>query len=334
MRRVGCLLLFLILAVGTLIAVVVAVVGHILGIVAAPEGAAPVGILVLAIVVIVAFSAGRALRRVTSSVDDLIDAAGRVETGDYSVRVPERGTRDLRALTRAFNDMSARLGDADTRRRSFLADVAHELRTPLTVVQGQLEAILDGVYPADAEHLAPILVQTHALERLVEDLRTVALAEAGSLVLAREDTEVGSLVDDSLNAFRATADFAGVRLESGVAADLPPVPLDPARIRQVLANLLGNAIRHTPRGGVVRVSASSAAADLVVEVTDTGEGIPPELLSSVFDRFVKQPGSPGSGLGLAIARDLVVAHGGTIEAQSEPGRGTTVRFTLPLRTGS
>ena len=144
----------------------------------------------------------RGLRRIAEPLDDLVDAAGRVEAGDYSVRVAERGSGEARSLARAFNQMSARLEEGDARRRTFLADVAHELRTPLTVIQGGLEAVIDGVYPSDAEHLAPLVDQAKALERLVEDLRTVALAEAGSLGLTRQPVDPATLAEEAAAAFR------------------------------------------------------------------------------------------------------------------------------------
>jgi len=246
------------------------------------------------------------------------------------VRVQERGPREARSVARAFNAMTARLEATDSRRRSFLADVTHELRTPLSIIRGQAEAIADGVYPSDAIHVAPILEATRTLERLVDDLRTLALSETGSLVLAREPVDLAVLVNGGLDAFAASAESAGITLTEHVAADLPPIQLDPSRISGVLRNLLMNAIRHTPAGGTVAVTATRQGDQVTVEVRDTGRGIPPDLLPRIFDRFVKGPGSTGSGLGLAIARDIVQAHGGTIEATSQEGVGTTIRFTLPL----
>jgi signal transduction histidine kinase len=230
--------------------------------------------------------------------------------------------------------MSARLEETETRRRTFLADVTHELRTPLSIIRGQAEAISDGVYPADPAHVAPILDATSTLERLVEDLGTLALSETGSLVLAREPVDLAVLVNASLTSLAGTAEAAGVRLDEDVAADLPTVEADPARLSGVLRNLLANAIRYTPAGGSVRVTAQRSADQVIIEVRDTGAGIAPELLPRVFQRFVKGPGSTGSGLGLAIAHDIVEAHGGTIEATSQGGKGTTIRFTLPIAPSS
>jgi two-component system sensor histidine kinase BaeS len=226
--------------------------------------------------------------------------------------------------------MSARLEASDQRRRSFLADVSHELRSPLTVIQGQLEAIADGVYPADEAHLLPVLEQTRLLERLVEDLRTVALAEAGSLPLQLEPADIGELVDEVVAGFHVAADGRGVQLGSEAESGLPAVTVDRARMRQVLSNLLDNALRHTPDRGRIAVTACRDGPQVVIEVCDTGAGIPADLLPHVFDRFAKGSGSPGSGLGLAIARDLVEVHGGRLTVTSTEGRGTTFRLSLPF----
>jgi len=258
----------------------------------------------------------------------MVEAAGRIEAGDYSVQVPESGPRDLRSVARAFNEMSARLKASDEQRRGFLAELAHEFRTPLTVIRGQAEAIGDGVYPGDAAHLSPILDATQTLDRLVEDLRTLVLTDAGNLVLHKEPTDLGALAADTVESFQTQADAAHVTLGAEVADNLQPVEVDPARIRSVIGNLLSNAIRHTPPGGLVKVRVGGSGNEAVVTVSDTGEGIPPELLPHVFDRFVKGASSPGSGLGLAIARDIVVAHGGKLEIQSTVGSGTSVRMTL------
>jgi signal transduction histidine kinase len=205
--------------------------------------------------------------------------------------------------------------------------VTHELRTPLSVIQGQAEAIADGVYPADAAHLAPILDATRTLDRLVEDLRTLVLTDAGSLILHKEPTDIGALVHDTVESFRSQAESAGISLTAEIAPNLPTIEVDPARMRQVIGNLLSNAIRHTHSGGSVRTTATSAGYQVTITVTDTGEGIPPDLLPHVFDRFVKGPNSTGSGLGLAIARDIVTLHSGRIGATSSTS-GTTLTVTL------
>jgi signal transduction histidine kinase len=279
---------------------------------------------------VVATTVARAIRRVVVPLGDLIDAAEKVEAGNYAVRVRPRGPRELRSLARAFNSMSARLESSEQQRQQLLADVTHELRTPLTVVQGNLEALLDQVYPADAQHLAPILDETRVLSRLVDDLRTLSIAEAGALTLHREPTDVSALVTDSVASFRAQADAAGITLVTDAATALPQVAIDPVRLREVLSNLLANALRYTPRGGSVRVGITASDGRLNVSVRDSGPGIAAEALPHVFDRFYKSDESRGAGLGLAIAKSLVVAHGGEISVTSQPGQGTEMRFTLPV----
>lgn len=285
------------------------------------------------LIALIVIAAAGGVRRMTAPMSNLIDAARRIESGDYSARVPEWGSPDVRSVARAFNSMSERLKAADDQRRTFLADVTHELRTPLSVIRGQAEAISDGVYPADAAHLAPILDATATLDRLVDDLRTLVLTDAGSLVLHKEQTDIGALVHDTVESFRAPAESKGVALSTDLADGLPTLEVDPARIRQVIGNLLSNAIRHTPSGGSVKVAVSSSADQVTITVTDTGDGIPAELLPHVFERFVKGPKSTGSGLGLAIANDIIAAHGGELRVRNVPGGGVSAALSLPIKPG-
>lgn len=271
---------------------------------------------------------GRALRRFAEPVGDLIDALERVAGGDHTARVRETGPREVRELAATFNTMAARLAGAEAQRRRLLADVTHELRTPLTVIRAQLEGLVDGVYPADRAHLEPLLEQTGVLSRLIDDLRTLSLAESGALTLHREATDIGTLVEDAVLPLQSAADGRSVRVVA--AGGLPELDVDPVRIREVLTNLVGNALRYTPAGGTVTVSVAADPRGVAIEVRDTGAGIPPDGLPHVFDRFWKSGDSRGSGLGLAIAKGLVIAHGGDITAASDgPGRGTAMRFTLP-----
>jgi len=230
---------------------------------------------------------------------------------------------------RSARSLNRRLRAAEAARRSFVGDLAHELRTPLAIIRGQAEGIADGVYPGDAEHMAPILDATRSLELLVDDLANLALNQTGGLALRREPVDLAVLVNDTLVSFQPAATAKGVKLIEDVAADVPAVDADPARLRGVLGNLLANAIRHTPAAGSVRISARASGETVQLKVADDGEGIPPDLLPRVFDRFTRAPGSPGSGLGLAIAREVVQAHGGVIDLTSEVGKGTTVRVELP-----
>jgi two-component system sensor histidine kinase BaeS len=330
-RGFGCLfgLLFLVIA-GSLVAGSAAVISH-LGPLPAFVG---LPLIVLALVLM-----GRTLFVTARSLDRLVEATRRVEAGDYSVRVGTAGgppgrIRVVRQLNHGFDTMTQRLETDERQRRTLLADVSHELRTPLTVVQGNLEAIIDGVYPPDPSHLAVILEETRVLSRLIDDLRTLALSEAGTLSLHREPTDTEVLVGDVVRSFEPVADAAAIDLVATVDGDVPIIEIDPVRIREVLANLVANALRHTPRGGRVTVVCAVEGDRWVrLEVRDTGRGIEPALLPHVFERFVTGDDSRGSGLGLAIARQLVVAHGGEIAAESMVGAGTTIRVRLPLTGG-
>jgi signal transduction histidine kinase len=273
---------------------------------------------------------GYNLRKAALPFGSLLEAAGRVANGDFGARVPDQGPRELRALAGAFNSMAGHLQVNDEERRRLLADVTHELRTPLTVIQGNLEGMLDGVYPADPAHLEPLLEETHTLARVIDDLHTLSQAEGGALQLQRETIDPRDLLRDTAGAFQARAQAAGVELLVTVKPDLPAAELDPIRMREVLSNLLANALRYTPTGGEVRLSCCGAAGRLIFIVRDTGPGIPAKDLPRVFDRYYKGAGSPGMGLGLAIARRLVEAHGGEIIAESEEGQGTTMRFWVPV----
>jgi signal transduction histidine kinase len=241
----------------------------------------------------------------------------------------------MRTLTRAFNAMAERLQRQEEQRRSLLTDISHELRTPLSVLQGNLEGMLDGVYSRDDAHLSLILEETQVLARLAEDLRTFTLAESLGLKLTKSPTDLAEIAQEAIASFQGQAEAGGVTLRLVADPDLPPAEVDPERIRQVLTNLLSNALRYTPAGGAVRVRCSAGdASDIVLSVEDTGAGVPPEELPQIFDRFYKSKDSRGTGLGLAIAKNLVRAHGGEISAHSIPGEGTTIRFTMPLRSAS
>ena len=319
---------FLLMAVVLTIGVVL--VGTAVGLIAAPPAVRFLAIAALVLFLLLILRGGRRFQRMAVNLGEFVDAAGRIEAGEYGVQVAERGPRELRTLARAFNAMSARLAAADRNRRAFVADLTHELRTPLAIIRGQAEGIGDGVYPGDPAHVTPILDAAASLDTLVDALATMTLADVGSLRLKREAVDVPVLVTSSLAAFQSAADAASVRLVADLEPDLPAVDADPARIRGVLGNLLSNAIRYTPSGGTVTASARRAGERVAFAVRDTGQGIPDELRPRIFERFVKGPGSPGSGLGLAIAKDVVSAHGGTIEAISEVGKGTEIRFTLPV----
>jgi two-component system sensor histidine kinase BaeS len=325
-RGFGCLfsVVFLLVLV-SVVASILTVISH--------GGGAPVVLPGLIAVVVIVALVGRTFRGTAGTLDELSDAARRVSEGNFGVRVaePRRGPRPLRELVRDFNSMAERLATEERQRRSLLADVSHELRTPLSVVQGNLEAMLDRVHPADDAHLTSILEETRVLSRLVDDLRTLALSETRSLPLHREPTDVAVLVTEVAASFRAAAQVVGVTVEARIDDDLPLLDVDPVRTREILSNLVANALRYTPRGGAVTLhGAVEPGRDRVrLSVHDTGSGIAPDLLPHVFDRFWKSAESRGSGLGLAIAKNLVEAHGGEIGAESEAGRGTTIWLVLP-----
>jgi len=272
-------------------------------------------------------------RQFGGPLGSLIQASRAVEAGDYSVRVAELrwGPPPLRELVRTFNTMVERLQVDERQRRTLLADIGHELRTPLAVVRAELEAMLDGVHPPDEEHLGVALEETRVLARLIEDLRTLSLAEAGTLALHREPVDLAVLVNEVAAAFKAVAEAAWVSVLVDVEEDLPLLEVDPLRIREVLSNLVSNALRYSPEGSAVRVAAAATADGerVRITVTDQGRGIDPEVLPRLFDRFAKSEDSNGSGLGLAIARELVAAHGGTIEAEAAERGGTRIRVELP-----
>jgi signal transduction histidine kinase len=275
------------------------------------------------------FFVARTVRRTAAPIADVMYAAERVADGDYAVRVETRANGEVGQLVESFNAMTTRLQTNEEQRRNLFADVAHELRTPLSVIRGNAEGMLDGVYPRDDARLETILDATAVMARLLDDLRTLSLTDTGALRLHRERTDAGELLDEVRYAFAPRAAAAGVNF-SLEAAPLPALEIDPVRVRQVLENLLDNALRHTPRGGTIRIEVRPEGRAALFRVADTGRGIPPEALPHVFDRFWKSADSGGSGLGLAIARGLIEAHGGQIRVDSVVGQGTVVSFTLPL----
>jgi two-component system OmpR family sensor kinase/two-component system sensor histidine kinase BaeS len=270
------------------------------------------------------------MRDVGMPLGHIVSAAERVGSGDYSARLVERGPPFLRSVARAFNTMTSRLQEQEQLRRDLMADVAHELRTPLSIMRGRLEGMVDGVYARDEATVATLLDETKLLERLVEDLRTLAHAEGGTLKLQKEPTDLAVLVGDVARSFEAAARAGGIELRIDAPATLPLLELDPVRVREVLANLVANALRYTPRGGCVAIAATQADGGIEVVISDTGAGIAAADLPRIFDRFAKGEDSRGSGLGLAIARKLVDAHGGSIAARSAPGAGTTMTVRLPM----
>ncbi|NPV87440.1 MAG: HAMP domain-containing protein [Anaerolineae bacterium] len=288
----------------------------------------------------VAFVIGRwFFEQVAPPIADLMDAADAVAEGDLAVRVPEEMGGEFGKLAQRFNRMIAELQRAERQRRNMTADIAHELRTPLHIIQGNLEGMLDGVYEPTAENIQTTLEETRLLARLVEDLQTLSLAEAGQLLLHRVQFLADDLLADVATSFAVQAEEQGVTLEVETAGAAQALLLfaDPQRLDQALSNLVSNALRHTPRGGRITLHAEGLPGRVRLYVEDTGSGIPAEDLPYIFDRFWRGDRArtrsrlSGSGLGLAIARQLVAAHGGTIEAQSpSPASGVGARFTIDL----
>jgi len=281
-------------------------------------------------------------RRITSPVRALAHAAGQVARGRYT-RVPQpAGGDELTTLAGAFNDMAEALQASEQRRQELLADLAHELRTPLATIDGYLEGVADGVMPADQQTLQVLQAETARLRRLVDDLNAVSRAEARQLNLQVTRCQPDKLITTAVQAAQAAYTAKDVTLTTKLEPGLPQVTADPDRIGEVLANLLANALRHTPPGGRVEVAATALPDRHVrVSVTDTGEGIPPELLERIFERFYRvdparthTPDTGGSGIGLTISRAIVQAHDGTIRAEShDPGRGARFVITLPPARG-
>ena len=277
-------------------------------------------------------------RSLTAPLQRLVTAARAVAARDFSHRVRTGGSAELAEVSRSFNEMAAALEQAEVQRQNLVADVAHELRTPLSVLQGNLRAILDGVYPLDNSEVAHLYDETRLLSRLVDDLQELALADTGQLRLNLCPTDVAQVIHSTMDDLALAAEAQEVTLSTRVPDDLPPAQADPGRLAQVLRNLLVNALRHTPSGGSVTMTVSSAGEAVEIAVADTGEGIAPEDLPYVFDRFWRAERSRarggrwagGTGLGLPIAQSLVEAQGGRIWAESEPGQGSTFHFTLPL----
>ncbi len=277
---------------------------------------------------------GVLFRSITAPLRKLTTATESVAEGDLSARAPVRGQDEVAQLAAAFNQMAESLDRMEEARRNQTADIAHELRTPLTVIQGTLEAMLDGVYPTDQENLRAALAQTRTLSRLIEDLRILALADAGRLNLHKTTLDTAFFLQKTVEGHRLQAQEKGIRLTLEAPPALPSVLADRDRLSQVMGNLLSNAFQYTPAGGRVTVQAQEKDHAVVVSVIDDGPGVAPEHLDRIFKRFwradpARQRKTGGSGLGLSIARYIVEAHGGHIWAEETPGGGLTVAFSLP-----
>ncbi|HRO93996.1 cell wall metabolism sensor histidine kinase WalK [Citricoccus sp.] len=275
-------------------------------------------------------------RTIGRSLTGFSTAAHQVAAGDYRVHlVPPRLGPEFDALASSFNDMAARLEAVDTTRRQMLADLAHEMRTPLSSIKVHIEGVEDGVVDFDQETTTVLYSQISRLERLAEDIRQLTQAEEGLTRLHLAAQHPATVIAEALAAIQQEATARDITLVTTTSGPAPgPVSMDRGRIGQVLANLLANALRHTPAGGTITVHTHYTPQAVTIAVTDTGEGITAENLPHVFNRFYRartgREAGPGSGLGLAISRALAQAHGGTLRARSPgPGHGATFELHLP-----
>jgi histidine kinase len=275
-------------------------------------------------------------RRIVRPIQAMMQASQRIAGGDYRHRVGVPGQDELGVLARAFNQMSETLERTEQRRLEAIGDLAHELRTPLSSIKSMMEGLVDGVLAAESATFLGVQREVARLQRLVHDLEELARVEAGQSPMALSPVNLATLISAAADRLQPQFEDKDVRLRIESASDLPPVQADVGRLLQVLLNLLGNALRYTPSGGQVTVSAGREAQQIVIRVHDTGIGIAPEHLPFLYERFYRvdksrTSASGGSGIGLTIARHLVEAHGGRIWATSPgPGQGSTFSFSLPL----
>ncbi len=290
-----------------------------------------------AVAVALALGAGLAYR-LTRPLSQLTDATQQLAGGQLRQQVPVTDRGELGELAASFNQMAGTLALAEQQRQQLLADVAHELRTPLSVLRAQLEAMLDGVLPLDADNVGVAHEETLLLGRLVEDLRTLSLAEAGQLPLQVAAVDPATAIAQARAAFAPLFEADGVTLAAEAPEALPPVAADPQRLQQVLGNLLANALRHAPEGAIkppsVTLNATAIGDQVTFTINDSGPGLSPEAQAQVFDRFWRGEKSRtrsagGSGLGLAICLAIVTAHGGQIAVTSTEGQGTQFSVALP-----
>ena len=283
-----------------------------------------------------------ALRRVTLPIREMMESAERIAQGDYSARVREQGPRELRSLSRSFNYMAEQLNNNDAARRTLIGNIANELRSPLTMLRENIDGLLDGNFARDDAHLNLILGETIRLSSLVDEMRMLALAESGGLILQRESTDLNSLLRETVELYHRKASSRNVNLHLVVAEETFTANVDPARIQQVLGNLIDDALRANLKSDVRVELAQANLLDpnapprAQIEVAYRAAVIAPEQLRGYFDRFYQQEAgtvknaADESGLGLAIAKLLVNAHGGEISVTSDARSGTHVQFTLPL----
>ncbi|NTU55850.1 MAG: HAMP domain-containing protein [Anaerolineales bacterium] len=275
-------------------------------------------------------------RTITRPIRELTKATHAVSEGDLTQRVAIRTNDELGELAQAFNKMSAELSRSVNARKQMTADIAHELRTPLSLILGHAEAVHDGVLPPAKENFEIIREEATRLEHLVDDLRTLSLADAGELSINLQTVEPGRLLQEVASLYQYQAQKKNIALELEVASPLPALEIDPGRMTQVLTNILDNATRHTPEGGHILLSAKQVRNMVELAIQDSGPGLPKEETERIFERFYRADASRrrddgGSGLGLAIAKSIVQAHNGQLSAESEPGKGLRITISLPQK---
>ncbi len=274
-------------------------------------------------------------RWLTTSLDDLAEATRDIGEGRLDRRVEEKGSTEVKTLARAFNRMVDQLHEAEQLRRNLVADVAHELRTPITALKANLYAILDDAYPMTKTEIAGLYEQTRTLSRLVTDLHEIGQAEAKQLLMNCKPTNLGSVIEEIAAPFSVVAESKEIAFEVKIDPALPTVLADKHRMTQVINNLLSNALRHTPEGGTITLAVGKTESKLEITISDTGEGIAPEHLPHVFDRFYRADSGRsrdmgGTGLGLAIVKAIINAHGGQVSVSSAVGQGTSMLVSLPV----
>ncbi|MBK9927587.1 MAG: HAMP domain-containing protein [Anaerolineales bacterium] len=279
-------------------------------------------------------------RTITRPIRELTQATHAVSEGDLDQKVQVRSSDELGELAKAFNKMSAELMRSVNARKQMTADIAHELRTPLSLILGHAEAVHDGVLPPTKENFEIIREEATRLEHLVNDLRTLSLADAGELAMTFQPTEPERLLQEVAALYQYQTQKKNILLELDIASPLPTLELDPGRMTQVLTNILDNATRHTPEGGIITIAAKQIDKTVEISIQDSGPGLSPEETEKIFERFYRTDTSrqrdgallSGSGLGLAIAKSIVQAHSGQLSAKSEPGKGLRVIVSLPAKS--
>jgi len=275
-------------------------------------------------------------RTITRPIRELTQATHAVSQGNLSQQVPVRTKDELGNLANAFNKMSSELSRSVNARKQMTADIAHELRTPLSLILGHAEAVHDGILPPTKENFEIIREEATRLEHLVNDLRTLSLADAGELSINPQTIEPGALLREVASLYQFQTQKKKIRLDLDIVPHLPPLEVDPGRMTQVITNILDNAMRHTPEGGNITLSAKQAGNTIELSIKDSGPGLPKEEADRIFERFYRVDASRqredgGSGLGLAIAKSIVQAHNGQLSTESETGMGLKVTITLPIK---